>query len=270
MRTGIAALLALVAAPAIAQGPYRTGVPDVMTPPPAPPSRMAVAAGEFRQRYVKAGSPRIILFWNRTLSDEVQSQYANRKSAISTSQTGVIAGRVGYSGVAAAGATVNTAEVSSTRERVREGSRDGMAESADWKVETAFNRAFIDNGARFVDRSVAMRTTAQGKKIGIDPNVQDIETSALIGKADLLMEVLQTPDDDSPVGYTFRAEVKDIRTGRIIATAMIDGTRIKNGPGRFIATSNGFQREGPGEVSLQDMGRALAADLMGALSSRWS
>lgn len=270
MRIGIVALAALIAAPAIAQGPYRQGVPDVLTPPPPPPSRLTVAAGEFRARYARAGSPRIILFWNRVLSDEVQSQYANRVSAMTTSQSGVIGGRVGYSGYAAAGANVNTFDAAATRERVREGERDSMAESADWKVETAFNRAFIDNGARFVDRAVAMRNTARGRRLGTDPNVQEIETSALVGKADLLMEVLQTPDPDSPVGYSFRAEVKDVRTGRILATVVNDGSNIRNGPGRFVATSSGFQREAPREISLQDIGRALAADLMGALSSRWS
>lgn len=268
----VARLSAMMAALALA-GPaaaqYRTGVPDVLTPPPPPASPLSRAAGEFRARYAKHGSPRIILFWNRVLSDEVQSQYADRVSAVSTSHAAAIEGPVGYSGYGAVSGQVDTFDAAATRERVREGERDSMAESADWKIENAFNRAFIDNGARFVDRSVAMRVTAHGKRLGATPNVQDIETGALIGKADLMMEVLQTPDPDSPVGYSFRAQVKDVRSGRILASAVSNGSGIRRGPGPMVATSHGFVRSAPAAVTLEDVGAALATDVMNALSARW-
>jgi hypothetical protein len=180
-----------------------------------------------------------------------------------------VEGPVGWSGYGAVAGRVNTLDAAATRERVREGERDSMAESADWKVENAFNRAFIGNGARFVDRSVAMRVTAHGRKLGSDPNVQEIETSALIGKADLMMEVLQTPDPDSPVGYSFRAQVKDVRSGRILASAVNNGDNIAHGPGPMVATSHGFVRSAPAAVTLEDVGEALATDVMDALSARW-
>ena len=256
------------AVPAAAQ--YRAGVPDVLAPAPEPGSPMMAAAHHFRASYAKHGSPRIILFWNRVLSDEVQSQYADRVSAVSTSRAGAVEGPVGYAAYGAAAGRVDTFDAAATKERVREGQRDSMAESADWKVENAFNRAFIDNGARFVDRSVAMRVTAHGKKLGATPNVQDIETGALVGKADLMMEVLQTPDPDSPVGYSFRAQVKDVRSGRILANAVNNGDGIAHGPGPIVATSHGFVRSAPADVTLEDVGEALAADVMSALSARWS
>jgi len=255
-------------APAAAQ--YRSGTPEVLTPAPEPGSPMMAAARHFRTAYARHGSPRIILFWNRVLSDEVQSQYADRVSAVSTSRAGAVEGPVGYGAYAAAAGRVDTFDAAATRERVREGQRDSMAESADWKVENAFNRAFIDNGARFVDRAVAMRVTAHGRKLGAAPNVQDIETGALVGKADLMMEVLQTPDPDSPVGYSFRAQVKDVRSGRILVNAVSNGSDIAHGPGPMVATSHGFVRSAPAAVTLEDVGEALAADVMGALSARWS
>ena len=263
---GLIALSALVA-PASAQ--YRTGVPEVLTPPPPPASALSTAARIFRARYTQHGSPRIILFWNRALSDEVQSQYADRVSAVATTRTGAVEGPVGETAYGAASGRIDTFDAASTRERVREGQRDSMAEAADWKAETAFNRAFIDNGARFVDRSVAIRATAHGRKLGPTPNAQEIETSAMIGKADLLMEVLQTPDPDSPVGYSFRAEIKDVRSGQILATAVNNGSTVSHGPGRMVATSRGFVREAPARASLEDVGESLAADLMRALSARW-
>ena len=267
-----ARLLFLLAAlgglsPAAAQ--YRAGVPDVLSPAPEPGSPMMAAAHHFRASYAKHGSPRIILFWNRVLSDEVQSQYADRVSAVSTSRAGAVEGPVGYAAYGAAAGRVATFDAAATKERIREGQRDSMAESADWKVENAFNRAFIDNGARFVDRSVAMRVTAHGRKLGATPNVQDIETGALVGKADLMMEVLQTPDPHSPVGYSFRAQVKDVRSGRILASAVSNGGDIAHGPGPMVATSHGFERAAPADVTLEDVGEALAADVMDALSARW-
>jgi len=267
-----ARFLALLAAlggvtPAAAQ--YRAGVPDVLIPAPEPGSTLAAAARRFRAGYSKHGSPRIILFWNRVLSDEVQSQYADRVSAVSTSRAGAVEGPVGYAAYGSAAGRVDTLDASTTRERVREGQRDSMAESDDWKVENAFNRAFIGNGARFVDRSVAMRVTAHGRKLGATPNLQDIETGALVGKADLMMEVLQTPDPDSPVGYSFRAQVKDVRSGRILANAVSNGSAIAHGPGPMVATSRGFERAAPAAVTLEDVGEALAAEVMGALSARW-
>lgn len=255
------------AVPAAAQ--YRPGVPEVLTPAPGPGSPMMAAARHFRASYARHGSPRIILFWNRVLSDEVQSQYADRVSAVSTSRAGAVEGPTGYDGYGAAAGRVDTFDAAATKERVREGQRDSMAESADWKVENAFNRAFIDNGARFVDRSLAMRVTAHGRKLGATPNVQDIETGALVGKADLMMEVLQTPDPDSPVGYSFRAQVKDVRSGRILANAVNNGDGIAHGPGPMVATSHGFVRSAPAMVTLEDVGEALAADVMSALSARW-
>jgi len=269
MNARLLILLAAIACTAPAAAQYRAGVPDVLTPPPGPGSPLMAAAHHFRASYAKHGNPRIILFWNRVLSDEVQSQYADRVSAVSTSRAGAVEGPVGYTAYGAAAGRVDTFDAAATRERVREGQRDSMAESADWKVENAFNRAFIDNGARFVDRSVAMRITAHGKKLGATPNVQDIETGALVGKADLMMEVLQTPDPDSPVGYSFRAQVKDVRSGRILANAVNNGGDIAHGPGPMVATSHGFERAAPADVTLEDVGEALAADVMDALSARW-
>jgi hypothetical protein len=261
-----AALVA--AAPAAAQ--YRADVPAVLTPPPPPASPLAMASRAFRERYARQGSPRIILFWNRVLSDEVQSQYADRVSVTTTSREAAVAGPVGWTGYGTAAGRVETLDAAATKERIREGSRDSMAEAADWRVETAFNRAFIDNGARFVDRSVAIRATAHGRRLGATPNVQDIEMSALVGKADLMMEVLQTPDSRSPVGYGFRVEVKDVRTGRILATATSNGDGLQQGPGAMVATRHGFVRSAPAAISLEDVGEALAADVMGSLSARWS
>jgi hypothetical protein len=268
----IAPLLILLAylATGSAAAQYRAGGPEVLTPAPESGSPLMMAAHRFRAGYARHGSPRIILFWNRVLSDEVESQYANHVSAVSTSRAGAVEGPVGYAGYGAAAGRVDTLDIAATKARIREGQRDSMAESADWKVETAFNRAFIDNGARFVDRSVAMRITAHGRKLGATPNVQDIETGALVGKADLMMEVLQTPDPESPVGYSFRAQVKDVRSGRILVSAIGNGSDLARGPGPMVATAHGFVRTAPPAVTLEDVGEALAADVMGALAARWS
>ena len=92
--TGAVSLMLL--APAQAQ--YRTGVPDVLTPPAAQvmedPNK--AVRSEFRRAYAQNKRPRIVVFWNRKFTDEVASQYEEYERNRSTSQTNRIVSGQGF------------------------------------------------------------------------------------------------------------------------------------------------------------------------------
>lgn len=266
MRMLAATLLLLAGTPAAAQ--YRTDVPEVLGSRSAGLGRSGEQAGAFRVAYQRAGAPRIALYWNRVLSDEGESRYADRLSIRRRTEAATAGGYVGHGINAAAGVRTDDVEATSGRVRLDGPARESMDEADDWRVGSAFNAALQSAGVRLIDRSVSMRTTARASRSGRDP--QAVEMDALANKAELLMEVLQTPDDQSPIGYSFRVEVKEVRTGRVLATIFEDGSGVRNAPRRFVAGPAGFEREASQAIGPDDLGRTIARDVMAAMATRWN
>ncbi|HEX8446911.1 MAG TPA: hypothetical protein VF649_09885 [Sphingomonas sp.] len=265
-RLSVAAGIVLLSGAGAAQAQYRPDVPEVLEPQPVVDAG-ASSAGTFRAAYARQGSPRVALFWNRVLTDEARNQYVERLNL--RSRSGVLAARNddGEGGEAAGAVSVH--EIDATRGTVRapEAARASMDEVDDWKVGAAFNGVLRAAGVRLIDRSLMMRVGA--RQTGQDDNLQAVETSALMGKADVLMEVLQTPDPASPIGYSFRVDIKDILSGAVIASLVEDGENRSPRPGRFVAGPSGFVRSTPAPFDLDDMGRSLARRVMTALAAQW-
>ncbi len=125
----------------------------------------------------------------------------------------------------------------------------------------------LEGGARLIDRNLIMRATALRSADKGDG--QSIEMSALEGKADLLVEVMQTYDPGAPTGYTFRVDVKDIRSGTLLANVVTQGMVGPGAPGRFVAGPNGYERERPKPPTVDQVGARVAAEVMQALLSNW-
>ena len=228
---------------------------EVLKPPPRPAPPGAVAASQFRAAYARAKRPRMMVFWNRTLSEEVASNYRTTGRAASA---GVVVGGPGY----VAGASAS--EVSIGRERDKELPRRTLTEVDDFAVESAFTSALSANGAVLVDRNVAMRTARGARGAGPEANIQEIETQAATGRAQLLIEVNQTPADTAS-GAAYRVTVKDLRTARILANVLSRGEpRLGRAP--LVAGRGGFVRAAPPELTPDRVGRQVAEEVMAALS----
>jgi len=263
------ACIASIATPAIAQ--YRENMPEVLAAPPprATPGQQNMAAvSAFRAAYARKKSPRMVVFWNRQLTDSLSTSYEawSRVSLADgrfSDRTDYYDGTTSVSGRAAelevrSGRTASTAD----------GARGvGLPERADWRAAQGFNRTMLQGGARLIDRTLIMRSTALRSANRDD--AQSIEMSALTGKADLLVEVLQTPDESAPSGYTFRVDVKDIRSGTLLATVVTQGVPAPSGPGRWVAGPNGYQRERPLPPTVDQVGARVAAEVMQALVANW-
>ena len=277
MRAPLMSLVALpallIAAAATAQQPnyrpetvpqplYRDGQPAVMTPPPPPPRPQDQAAGAFASRYRAVKSPPMMLLWNRVFSDEVQSEYVNRTRLNSSSEAVVLS-----SPGAAYAARQGSAEITSGRTRLREAQPGANLDAEDDAgVETAFSERLQSVGVRFVDRNMAMRTSKAARGLKGDANIQQVETDAIAGRSNYLIEVTQIPASDSPIGTKFRVSVKNIRTAAVLASFTSNGVPPQ-GRARLVAGPNGFQREAPRVPGPEQIGAELADQLMARLAS---
>ena len=264
---------AQIAAPAAAQyrdegapaGAFRDGESEVLRPPPPPLDRSVLAAGDFRAAYARARSPRIIVFWNRVFSDEVQSTYRNTLHGDATH-----AAIAGYSatGNAAYGiaASHDTVDVSTGAVRVAPARDAAVTEDIDFAVEAAFTDSLASNGARLIDRSLAMRATRGAQGAGSRPNIQAIENEAATARADLLIEVLQTPSASGPTGATFKVSIKNIRNARVLGVFTSNG-HVPPKPAGLVAGPGGFVRASTSSTtSPGGVGHELAAQAMAAMA----
>lgn len=268
----IALVAALLAADLAIAQQYRDNMPEVLqAPPPRPGAAQLNAAttSAFRAAYARRKSPRMVIFWNRQLTDSLSTSY-EEWSRFSLVDGRAVDKTYYEDGSTVAGARVVEAEARSGRSAATaDGARSvGLPERADWRAAQGFNRTMLAGGARLIDRTLIMRSTALQK--GIDRgDTQGVEMSALIGKADLLVEVLQTPDEGAPSGYTFRVDVKDIRSGTLLATVVTQGVPPSGGPGRWVAGPNGYQRERPLPPTIDQVGARVASEVMSALVANW-
>jgi hypothetical protein len=252
------AAIILAALPVGASAQYRDGQPATMARPAAPVDPSIGVSARFRTSYARAGSPRIVVFWNRTFDDEVASRYQDRTvSAETESITRTAGGEI----------RKRMSDTASGTERVGAAARAGIgSESVDWQVEQAFTAALVQSGARLVDRGMAMRLTGAALGAGERSNIQELETRALSKSADLLIEVLQSNDPRAPNGIVFRVNVRDLRSARQLASVMTSGQPPQPRMG-YVAGPNGFVRATAPEPSPSDIGAQVAVTLMSSLAN---
>ncbi len=259
--------VAALASPAAAQ--YREGLPPVMAPPPPRIDPSAFGEGQSVGDYRRAGSPRLVVFWNRELSDRTSAGMDTVITEHGESAEGAAAA-VSRSGRYSEGARVAAYE-KETRIGLREAPGDArsslMSEEAEWRFMEAFQGRLMSAGIRLVDRPVAMRAIAASQDGPSDR--QKAEMAGIARMADLMLAIVQAPAPDTPLGIRFKVAVTDLRDGTILATFVDDGNGPTRGPGRFVAGANGFERERAPSVEVESAGANLASALLARLAGRW-
>ena len=243
---------------------YRDGQPEVMRAAPPPPPPGVIAAGSFRAAYGRAGRPRMLVFWNRSFSDEVSSNYRDNLHVETASDSSAKV-RYGYNGADASSSNRSSLDASVGTQRIEQGRLNPLDENVDFAVEAAFSETLAANGAQLIDRSLAMRTARGARGAGSRPNMQAIETEAATGRADLLVEILQTPAPGTPTGVSFKVTVKDIRRARLL-TAFTSSGREPYMKAKLVAGPGGFVRAEPRGTSPDGVGRELANQAMAAMA----
>jgi hypothetical protein len=207
----------------------------------------------FGSVYAKAGRPRIALFWNRDLSDRLAN---DQREAL----------RVQGSTYGDGFSLAATRGTETDREPAR---RTSLTERDLWQVETEFTRRLLDAGVVLIDRATIMRLTAGS---GSTANAQAIEMAALVGKADLFLEVLLTADPSAPLGWGFRSNLKDVKSGRVVGSQYLAAMPELPPPAAasYRARPGGYERveAEPAKVTVRAIGETLALDSMQELTRR--
>ncbi|MCG8504827.1 MAG: hypothetical protein MI755_09495 [Sphingomonadales bacterium] len=211
---------------------------------------------------------RIALFWNKEFTDSLTTGYKSHARATASLRTDVYRGSEPGHGVQV---SKGVTEVVTGAKRLEEPDREQLAESTDWAIEGAFSDRLIIAGATLVDRNVIMRTLGKGESYGPLPDIQSIETSALLDKADLLMEVLVTEDASSLTGLRFRVSVTNIESGRVTVRHVTVAAPLRPPPQAvWQPTENGYEKIflEPPPISAEEIGHTLAEELLAKLAAR--
>lgn len=212
---------------------------------------------DFTRAYLKESSPRIAVWFNRELSDRVEEWVTP---------------------VRAKGALINNkGEVQQLEASVqfRDGNdtaREAGNEDWAWAFEDGFDRPFLDQGVKLVDRAMILRIVAAAD--GSDPDktkaLKKIEVDALRGHADLMIELLIKRAPRSKSGYNYRAKVVNVNSGRVLALVNAPDLEANVSKTGFEATDKGYERKQPGTApAVQDVAGQLADEVMRRLLGTW-
>ena len=269
------------------QSPY-IGRPMAGAVQPVSEDTYAASIERFRGAYAKAGAPRIAIYMNRSLSDEVREWITPVRGVVSGEGEKVTVGS-GPTVVTPGGAVVSTGGETSvegsadttrgvsayTQYQTAQPTRRNPAEMWMWRFEDNFFQPFLKAGTKLVDRATMVRLTASGSGQENDPytvtSVKQVEMDALTEYADIFIEVLVTRDHTSPSGYAFRAVAKQTKDGIISGSVTKTGRdsryeksfEVVSGPGGY-----DLQRSSDALV-LENVSQELAIDLMNSLATSW-
>jgi hypothetical protein len=263
----------------------------------------------FAELYIAKGSPKIAVFINRSLSDEVRewrgvervvmSGEGERVSVSKTSdlpvptlpmetrQAGAEAegqqpvvvtvpplGGVGSSAEVEGSEDKKRSMTAQSQQYLEEEKRSQPDGAWLWTFEEGMLEPFLQANANLIDRATAMRLVASTTTDGNEPRVtspKQIEMDALKNYADLFIEMLVTPSGSSLYGYDLKASAKEVPTGRILAN--VTSVDLK-GRSRRSAVFSPESTEYPllgklSPASAKKLGRDLAIAVMEHLIRTW-
>lgn len=268
--------LALPATAVLAQeDPYRSGMPETLERPvQADPHPASV--DKFRKIYAAKSRPRMMVLWNREVTDELGSEYRSRETEETTRFTENTESSRNFSGHTDAGfeSTGLTESVGSEtitrnkvqgRERVDSARRDsGMSERTAWEMQDAYAVTMKQAGVRLTDRNLAIRKNATERQAGAG-DVQGAETRAMSQSADIVIEILAVADPGAATGRVFRVKALDTRASRQLVSFTSSGLPASSTQSTFVAVKGGFEKRYH-EPTWNEVGRQLAVETMEALA----
>lgn len=226
----------------------------------------------FSSAYRAAGSPRMAVYFNRELSEEVREWIPGyQQLRVTSNQTASVTGP-NLQTADASYSSDRTATLTTRQYVDASGRRVDPSEEWTWQFEDAITQVFLSAGANVVDRAMMFRQAAHKNpnSQGADGSISitQNEMSALNGFADILVEVKVTRSA-SALGYDFRATGKNIKTGQIIASAYLNGEGDQREQ-RYVATANGYEKQYTTPLTVDYISRELALKLMQSMAPQLS
>ena len=228
---------------------YRDGLPNV-APRKAegdPDAGLNRTIADFRAWNKAKGRPRLLLFWDRQLSDDTTTRYRDRAAGV----------------VATArepGAAVTAYDTVRETERTTGGKVGDLHPRDSSLYESGYVSAFLRAGANLVDRNALMRKVSARRGADDRSDQQFIESLALEEGVEYLVEIVPEYSDDD-TGYSFSVKVTHLPTSSLRAQFRSDA-RPASGPERLVARPGGFERERDSRITPDRVAEALAAETM--------
>jgi hypothetical protein len=215
----------------------------------------------FSGKYQAAGSPRVAILFNRQFASQLTSWTMESREILQdvaalgfagSAATDLVSPVEGQSGSIRTSAEVGAvaAKRSETfREFQDPGQREGFSsEYVEWKFREAFSAPFHSAAIRVVDSDLITQAARRAEDVDAGrQRISDVNTnlSALKEKADWIVEVLMVQDPRAPAGYLFRAEVKDLESGAVLASAISHFDEFRKRPVRrkITAVAGGYRIE---------------------------
>jgi hypothetical protein len=223
----------------------------------------------FKDAYSRASKPKMAVFVNRTLSDDVREWNTGARIAASgdgstTTSQSTPFGKTEETVKGDKSLAVQTSLDVSPQ-------RSGPRETYIWEFENGFMQPLVRSGAILVDRATILRLTSRSVSQKYDPiETKKNEMEALVNYADVIVEILITRSPSAPSGYEFKAVAKELKNGRILAMVTSLNWDKANRPHKVRATDKGYEiLEDRSMPRIVDLSQNLAQDLMNELTSTW-
>ena len=245
-----------------AGGQMRPDQPPTLSPPTPRAVQTQDVIGPFRMQYRVAGQPRVVLFWNVPFDATTQSA----KAKIGVRQMEIFPFSAGNGKDGIRGLSVRADTSGYLDPAARGGSTMSAPNLA--ALDSAFRARLLAAQVRLIDRASTIRfMEAQHDRTGVDPKL--IEADAVLGKADILLQVLLEPDEASPLRTGFKVSAIRVKDGAEIAslyTLALPDLPVM--PGHYVATDSGFQWQQPRPPvpDAAEIGTALANSVMRELT----
>lgn len=240
----------------------------------------------FHRIYRSRQRPRMAVYLNRELSAQVRQWVGTvERQVVESSRSGgskstIVAGAVSPEGptTGMASSTTSTGgksteSTTSWREAATSdvaGAREGPEERWMWAFEEGFTQALLSEKVRVVDRSLILRLTAAKK--GETGSLPRLEMEALKEHAEILVELLITVDPEAPLGYSFRASAKDLRTGELLVNGTLmewsgkTGYRVRK---KAVVTDRGYETVPDVFPAVREIAGNLARGVLLSLEEYW-
>lgn len=215
---------------------------------PSYSQQIAATKLEFQNAYNLQGRPRIAIFWNRKLDDQLSQWYtASRNVDTRDNWFG--------KGFTASQKRLDVED--------RFDGRPQPDELSGFEFGAGYTRTLLNTGVEVVDRDTIMRLMHGKTKEAADSVVvadyQQVEIDALFEYADYIAEVLYAPGDVGGDPLNFMISIKEVKTGRVV-TMFRSKTdtlpEVEYAP-EWVVGENGYEQI---EVPVSDPTNPLTAD----------
>ena len=247
---------------------YRSDQPRVIQPDVIQVDATPII-DRFAAAYATRNRPRLAIFYNREFSDRLSQWFGVSRVAVTESRDDRLSGEVEKTAgkVDLKGRSSGTVAVG-RQDRLTDPRRRGLEGVVGWRFETAFSKPFLEAGARLIDRAAVMRLTA-ADSTGAHGS-QRIETKALTGYADILVEILFeefTSEDTGVRQSIFRVTAKNVNTGELV-TQILAEPKDNETKRKYVGSSYGFIAAD--EAPPRKNGYDVAIEMIQAMNKAWS